>query len=134
MLSFVLFMARSLPENGSRGNTSPRTLTTNVSAPCGGEKRVCHLLVHLATLTSMTRTLGDPTEVAVFIFINIDFTGISLTTRSKKKGGGYFVPVGTLGRGRVVSIAAFGHKRPPRHAHTSRVLEVGSQWHGCKCS
>ena len=31
-------------------------------------------------------------------------------------------------------IAAFGHRRPPRHVSTSRVLEVGSQWHGCKCS
>ena len=27
-------------------------------------------------------------------------------------------------------IAAFGCKRPPRHARTSRVLGVGSQWHG----
>ena len=29
-------------------------------------------------------------------------------------------------------IAAFCYKWPPRHAHTLRVLEVGSQWHGCK--
>ena len=31
-------------------------------------------------------------------------------------------------------IATFGYRRPPRHARTSRVLEVGSHWHGCKCS
>ena len=30
--------------------------------------------------------------------------------------------------------AAFGHMPPPRHPRTSRVLEVGSQWRGCKCS
>ena len=31
-------------------------------------------------------------------------------------------------------IAAFGYKRTLRHARTSRVLEVGSQWQVCKCS
>ena len=29
-------------------------------------------------------------------------------------------------------FAAFGYKRPPRHARTARVLKVGSRWHGCK--
>ena len=24
--------------------------------------------------------------------------------------------------------------RPPRHARTARVLEAGTQWHGCNCS
>ena len=30
--------------------------------------------------------------------------------------------------------AAFGYRWPPRHARTSRVLEVGSECHECKCS
>ena len=29
-------------------------------------------------------------------------------------------------------IAVLGHRRPPRHVRTARVLEVGSQWHGYK--
>ena len=53
------------------GNTSPRTLTTNVSVPCGEEKRVCHLLVHLGTLTSTTRTLGDLLTLLCLFLINI---------------------------------------------------------------
>ena len=38
--------------------------------------------------------------------------------------------VRTLGRKQVVSSR---HSAPPRHARTSRVLDVGSEWHGCKC-
>ena len=38
-------------------------------------------------------------------------------------------PVGTVQAG--CFIAAFGYRRPPRHARASRVLGVGSQWHGC---
>ena len=43
-------------------------------------------------------------------------------------------PVGTLVRRQVVSSRHSCCRRPPRHARASRVLEVGSQWHGCKCS
>ena len=53
------------------GNTSPRTLTTNVSVSCGEEKRVCHLLVHLGTQTSTTRTLGDLLTFLCLFLINI---------------------------------------------------------------
>ena len=48
--------------------------------------------------------------------------------------GRYFVARGNVGAQAGCFIAAFGHRRPPRHARTSRVLVVGSQWHGCKCS
>ena len=47
---------------------------------------------------------------------------------------GYFVARWNVGAQAGCIIAAFGHKRPPRQARTSRVLGIGSQWHGCKCS
>ena len=71
MLSFVLFCGESIATEWVSGNTSPRTLTTNVSVPCGEEKRVCHLLVHLGTLTSTTRTTGDLLTLLCLFFINI---------------------------------------------------------------
>ena len=46
--------------------------------------------------------------------------------------GGHFVASQNDGAQATCLIAAFGYKRPSRHARTSRVLGVGSQWHGCK--
>ena len=48
--------------------------------------------------------------------------------------GGYFVASQNVGAQAGCFIAAFGYRRPPRDARTSRVLEVGRQWHGCNCS
>ena len=41
--------------------------------------------------------------------------------------GGYFVARQNVGTQAGCFIAALGCRRPPRHARTSRVLEVGSQ-------
>ena len=48
--------------------------------------------------------------------------------------GRYFVARWNVGAQAGCFIAAFDCRWPPRHARTRRVLEVGSQWHGCKCS
>ena len=48
--------------------------------------------------------------------------------------GRYFVAHWNVGAQAGCFIAAFGYRRHPRHARTSRVLEVGKQWHGCNCS
>ena len=50
------------------GNTSPRTSTTDVSVPCGKEKRVCHLQTHSGTLTSTTRPLGELLTLLWFLY------------------------------------------------------------------
>ena len=48
--------------------------------------------------------------------------------------GRYFVAYQNVGAQAECFLAAFGYRRPPRRARTCRVLVVGSQWHGCKCS
>ena len=47
--------------------------------------------------------------------------------------GRYFAARWNAGAQAGCFDAAFGYRRPPRHARTARAPRVGSQWPGCKC-
>ena len=97
------------------------------NTPCGVRNVACH--VQVALLLSFLRPpwcqwCSDWCALGCSAAVAFGCVG----------SGDTFVALKNVGAQAGCFIAAFGYKRPSCCARTSRVLEVGSQWHGCKGS